>query len=80
MKLCIELDEESQKRWNWIKEDLEDTFEYVHEKPVPIADSIVFECLLYCYEEGNNESFPIHFADSVSEEEIASMSQRKSNS
>ena len=43
---------------------MEEAFEFVYEKPIHITDNIVFRCMLYCYEEGTSESFPIMFASS----------------
>ncbi len=79
VKLCIELDKEMWEKWVITKEDLEHVFEYVYGKPILITNSTVFRCMLYCYEEGGLDAYPIHFADSFSNEEIQLMSQRKSN-
>ena len=64
MKICIELDEEMAEKWKETKDDVEEAFEFVYEKPIHITDNIVFRCMLYCYEEGTSESFPIMFASS----------------
>jgi hypothetical protein len=63
MKICIELNEEMLEKWNQTKHDLEDVFEYVG-KHIPITDNIMFQCLLFCYEEGDIEALPIYFTDS----------------
>jgi hypothetical protein len=49
MKLCIELDEEMQKKWAYTKEDLGSTFRFFEKGHTQITDTIVVQCLLYCY-------------------------------
>jgi len=78
VKLCIELDEEMEEQWKQTKEDLEDLFEYAHRKTISISNSMLFRCLLYCYEHSWSESIPLGFADSFSKEEVETMPERKS--
>lgn len=80
MKICIELDEEMQELWKQTKEHLKFIFEYVYGKGIAVTDGMVFQCLLHCYEEGKDEAFQIFWADSFGEEEIESISQRKTTS
>jgi hypothetical protein len=49
MKLCIELDKETQKEWVWTKEDLSSTFRLFKKGHIKITHTIVLQCLLYCY-------------------------------
>ncbi|MFZ0011713.1 MAG: hypothetical protein WAL97_07415 [Halobacteriota archaeon] len=77
MKICIELDEETQEKWKLAKQELEDSFEYVHEKNVSLSDRTVFRGLLYCFERGLSESFSVSFASKLSEEEAGILSKRK---
>jgi hypothetical protein len=69
VKLCIELDKEMLEKWNWTKEDFKQTLEDVHGKRLVPTDKIVFDCLLFCYEEGDIDALPISFAANLSKEE-----------
>jgi len=49
VKLCIELDEEMKEKWEWTKEDLDSTFKLFKKGHIKITNTIVLQCLLYCY-------------------------------
>lgn len=49
MKLCIELDEEMQKDWESVEEDLESIFRQFKGICTPVKDTTAFQGLLYCY-------------------------------
>ena len=70
MKICIELDEERLEKWNWTKEDFKQTLEDVRGKRLVPTDKILFDCRLFCYEEGDIDALPISFAANLSKEEI----------
>jgi hypothetical protein len=76
MKICIELDKEMQEKWEQTKHDVESTLKYIYGKPIPITENMVFRCMLYCYEEGSNEAFPIDFVGSLSIEEVEALAER----
>jgi len=67
VKLCIELDEEMQKKWAQTKKDLEFHFEYVykHKQPIRVTDSIMLQCLFYCYM--YDDGIPVCFAHTYKE-------------
>jgi hypothetical protein len=73
VKLCIELDKEMEEKWKNATKRLEGVFKFLFRKHICITDDLLFQCLLYCFEKG--EEFPFFFADSYSQEEIQSMSQ-----
>jgi hypothetical protein len=62
VKLCIELDEETYDKWKKTKRDLKDHFEIFQKHRVKITDSVVFQCLLYCYT--YDDGIPVVFARS----------------
>jgi hypothetical protein len=60
MKICIEQDEEMQKEWAWTREDLASTFRLFKKGHIKITDTIVLQCLLYCYAR-DIEALPLNF-------------------
>jgi len=66
-----------QEKWKLAKQELEDSFEYIHKKPVSFTDHTLFTGLLFCFERGCSESFPEEFAFEFSEEEIEAIPKRK---
>jgi len=71
------LDKEVQEIWKLAKESLEGSFKYVHGKHVSLTDDTLFNGLLFCFEKGRSESFPVSFAFGFSEKEVGIMSKQK---
>lgn len=73
MKICIELDEEMEERWNDAKENFEETVERLGDTPMPIKVSLTNSRILKGV---LREREPISYLCVFDRKEIESMKKR----
>jgi hypothetical protein len=73
MKLCIEIDDWTRKKWESMKNALEYSIECEFGKPVTASKLDVLQYLLICFEHGSTPGY----VELFEEEEVEVMHKRK---